>query len=301
MIYSLFVSCPKGLEYLLEDELKALGLTVTKVSPQGVYGQASLAILYELCLWSRLANRVQLILLKGAAPHSDALYQLCRAFAWDKVFLCEKSLAIEFHGSSQAFSNSMFGAQVIKDGIVDYFQELTGKRPMIDRKSPDIKLHAYLKNEEITISFDLTGYSLHQRGYRQEAGIAPLKENIAAAILIRAKWPELYEEGYALHDPFCGAGTIVIEAAQMAARIAPGLIRHDQSFHHWVLHDETLWHDVRAKAIQQKRPLSLILQGSDANLQMINKARENATLAGVQSLVLFNHHALKECRHNTRV
>ena len=202
MIFSLFVSCPKGLEYLLEDELKFLGLQVTRVSPQGVYGEGTLAIVYHLCLWSRLANRVQLVLFNGEAHHQQALYQLCRQYPWQTVFPADVTLAIEFHGSSPQIRNSMFGAQVVKDGVVDHCRELHGVRPTIVRDKPDVRLHAYLKNDHLTVSFDLTGYSLHQRGYRMQAGLAPLKENVAAAALIRAKWPQLAAEGYTLHDPF---------------------------------------------------------------------------------------------------
>lgn len=227
MKYSLFVSCPKGLEYLLEEELKGLGLEITRVSPQGVYGEASLTVTYQLCLWSRIANRVQLILFSGAAFNEQTMLQLCKHFHWQTVFTQDKSIAVEFHGASEHIRNTMFGAQVVKDGIVDHFRQLNGSRPSVDKDNPQILIHAYLKNDILTISLDLTGYSLHQRGYRSQAGLAPLKENVAAALLIRAKWPELAAKGYGLHDPFCGSGTLVIEAAMMAAHVAPGLLRQD--------------------------------------------------------------------------
>ena len=296
MIFSLFVSCPKGLEYLLEDELRALGLQVTRVSPQGVYGEGNLAIVYHLCLWSRLANRVQLILFSGEAYNQQAIYQLCHQYPWQTVFPADKTLGIEFHGESLQIRNTMFGAQVVKDGIVDHCRELYGTRPIIERETPQIRLHAYLKNDIITVSFDLTGYSLHQRGYRLEAGLAPLKENIAAAMLIRAKWPQLAAEGFALHDPFCGAGTLVIEAAMMAAHIAPGLIRNDQSLHHWTQHQPSLWDKIRVQALQQVKPVTVKLHGSDEDPQLIAMARANAERAGVTPLVEFHSMALNDCK-----
>ena len=296
MIFSLFVSCPKGLEYLLEDEVKALGLRVTRVSPQGVYGEGDLAIAYHLCLWSRLANRVQLILFNGEAHHQQALYQLCRQYPWQTVFSADKTLAIEFHGSSPEIRNTMFGAQVVKDGIVDHCREMQGVRPTIVRDQPEVRIHAYLKNDHLTVSFDLTGYSLHQRGYRTQAGLAPLKENVAAAMLIRAKWPQLAAEGYALHDPFCGAGTLVIEAAMMAAHIAPGLIRVDQALHHWAQHQPSLWEKIRHQALEQVKPVTVKLQGSDLNADLITAARANAERAGVSKLVEFNALALADCK-----
>ncbi len=296
MIFSLFVSCPKGLEYLLEEEVRALGLQVTRVSPQGVYGEGSLAVVYHLCLWSRLANRVQLILFSGEAHNQQALYQLCRQYPWQTVFSADKTLAIEFHGSSPQIRNTMFGAQVVKDGVVDHCRELHGVRPVIARTDPQIRLHAYLNNDSLTVSFDLTGYSLHQRGYRLQAGVAPLKENVAAAMLIRAKWPELATAGLSLHDPFCGAGTLVIEAAMMAANIAPGIIRDDQSLHHWAQHQPSLWEKIRVQALQQVKPVAVKLRGSDLNAELIAAACANAERAGVSPLVEFNAIALSDCK-----
>lgn len=288
MNYSLFVSCPRGLEYLLEEEVKALGLKVTRVSPQGVYGEATLVVIYHLCLWSRIANRVQLILFNGHASNEHTIRNLCAQFHWQTVFTHDKTIAVEFHGASEHIRNTMFGGQVVKDGIVDHFRKLDGTRPTVDKENPQILIHAYLKNEELTVSFDLTGYSLHQRGYRTKAGAAPIKENVAAALLIRAKWPELAAKGYSLHDPFCGSGTIVIEAAMMAAHIAPGLLRQDQSLQYWAQHQPSLWEKSRNLALQQVKPIAGKLIGTDADSKSIVLARANAERAGVLPLVEFN-------------
>lgn len=296
MNYSVFISCAKGLEYLLEDEVRALGLQAVRVSPQGVFGEAPLAILYQFCLWSRLANRVQVILFNGQAHNEQTLYQICHEFAWQTVFTADKSLAIEFHGTNAHIRNSMFGAQVIKDAIVDHFRKLSGQRPSVEKESPQIRLHAYLKHDIVTVSLDLTGYSMHQRGYRTQAGEAPLKETLAAAMLIRAQWPQLAAQGYSLHDPFCGSGTLVIEAAMMAAHIAPGLLRHDQALVHWVAHQPSLWEKIRVQALQQVKPVSGKLTGSDANAKLIPVARANAERAGVLPLVHFKPMAVKECK-----
>ena len=299
MIFSLFVSCPRGLEYLLEEEVRSLGLQVARVSPQGVYGEGDLAVVYQLCLWSRLANRVQVILFSGDACNQKALYQCCYEYPWETVFSADKTLAVEFHGESPEIRNTLFGAQVVKDGIVDHCRENHGTRPVIERNSPQIRIHAYLKHDTITVSFDVSGYSLHQRGYRLEAGMAPLKENIAAAMLTRAKWPELAKEGFALHDPFCGAGTLVIEAAMMAAEMAPGLIRNDQSVRHWAQHQPLLWEKTRADAIQQIKPITLVLRGSDNDATLIEHARANAARAGVSSLVEFSSTPLSDSKPTT--
>lgn len=295
MKMSLFVSCPKGLEYLLEEEVKALGLNVTRVSPQGVYGEASLAVIYLLCLWSRLANRVQVILFSGQARNEQMIYALCHQFPWQTLFSSDKTFAIQFHGLSTSIRNAMFGAQVVKDAVVDHFRKLDGSRPSIDRENPQIVLHAHLKQDELTVSFDVAGYSLHQRGYRTQAGAAPIKENIAAAMLVRARWPQYAEEGFALHDPFCGSGTIVIEAAMMAAHIAPGLLRDDQSLHHWVQHQPSLWEKLRAQALQEVKPVAHKLHGTDQDPVQITMAIANAARAGVGGLVAFTAQPLAEC------
>lgn len=295
MNYSLFISCPKGLEYVLEEELKTLGLQVSRVSPQGVYGEATLSVAYSLCLWSRVANRVQVILFSGAVSDEQSLRQICTEFDWPTVFSEDKSIAIEFHGASEHIRNTMFGAQVVKDGVVDHFRRLNGSRPCVDKENPQIRLHAYLKNDLLTVSFDLTGYSLHQRGYRRLAGKAPLKENVAAAVLLRAKWPELAAQGYTLHDPFCGSGTLVIEAAMMAAHMAPGLLRQDQSVHYWAQHQPALWETLRADAQAKMKPLSAPLLGTDSESHAITMAIANAERAGVLPFVAFNMLAVKDC------
>ncbi len=296
MIFSVFVSCPKGLEYVLEDELKALGFGVNRVSPHGVYGEVDLAMIYRVCLWSRVAGRVHLILFSGPAEDQRALYSLCRAFAWDTLFSAEKTLAVTFHGESPTFRHTLFGAQVIKDAVVDFFRESTGIRPMVDRDDPAISLHAHLKHDTITVSLDLAGYSLHQRGYRLQAGAAPLKENVAAALLIRARWPELFDAGYTLHDPCCGAGTLVIEAAMMAAHIAPGSLREDHAFVHWKGHQPLLWETLKQDAGRDVKPLAFRLLGSDSDSTLLAFAHANAERAGVSEWVEWKTMPLVEAR-----
>jgi 23S rRNA (guanine2445-N2)-methyltransferase / 23S rRNA (guanine2069-N7)-methyltransferase len=295
-LFSLFVSCPKGLEYLLEDEVKALGLYVERVSPQGVYGHGSLTVIYQLCLWSRLANRVQLVLFSDEAHNQEGIYQLCRQFPWQTIFSVDKTLAIAFHGASTEIRHSMFGAQVVKDGIVDYFRDFCGTRPTVSKDKPDILLHAYLKQDQLSLNLDLAGYSLHQRGYRKQAGLAPIKENVAAALLMRAGWPEKAAAGFALQDPFCGAGTLMIEAAMMVAQIAPGLLREDQSLQHWVQHQAALWEKLRREATEQARPVSISLSGSDPDPQMLSMATANAQRARVAEFIDFQTQDLGQCR-----
>ena len=293
MLYKLFVSCPRNMEYLLEDELVSLGLPITKVSPQGVYADANLKLLYEICIWSRIANRVQLILFSGEVFNEQSLNKLCSEYHWSDVFSVDKTIAIHFHGEAAFINNSMYGAQLVKDGIVDYFKQF-GDRPNVDKKNPDIRLHAHLKRNTLTVSLDLMGYSLHQRGYRSNAGEAPIKENVAASILQRVQWKNLAAEGYRFVDPFCGSGTFVIEAAMIAANIAPGLLRHNNALSNWCGHDAELWGDVVADAKSQRTEAVNPIIGYDVNKYVLNIARDNAMSAGVEDLVSFEHQSIED-------
>ena len=295
MNFPIFVSCPRGLVNLLEEEVQALGLAITERSSFGVSGEASLTLIYQLCIWSRLANRIHVILFSGQVSRPETIQQLCYQYPWQTVFSAEKTFSVSFHGSSPNIRNTMFGAQLVKDGIVDYFRKAQQKRPQVDRVRPDITIQAHLAQDTLNVSLDVTGYSLHQRGYRLEAGQAPLKENMAAALLMRANWPKLMREGYALQDPFCGSGTIVIEAAMMAANIAPGLIRDDQSLHHWSQHQNSLWNKLRAQALAMITPYHGSLHGSDHDQRILNKARMNAERAGVQKMIAWEPLDIKAC------
>lgn len=296
MLFPIFVSCPKGLENLLTLELEALGLQNLKNNPQGVYGDATLETIYQITLWSRLANRVHLILYTGQAYNSQVLYQTCQQFPWQTVFSGDKTLKIQFHGTSEQLRNEMYSAQVVKDAIVDHFRNLSGQRPNVDKRDADVQVHAYLKHEQVTLSLDLVGYSLHQRGYRTEQGAAPLKENVAAALLWRMNWPKIVSQGGYFADLMCGSGTIVIEAAMIALRMAPGLLRTDQGFDSWTQHQPALWEKCRQAAREQRRHLDIRLFGNDANRRVLEYAKANARRAGVDAYISWGHQAIKNSK-----
>jgi 23S rRNA (guanine2445-N2)-methyltransferase / 23S rRNA (guanine2069-N7)-methyltransferase len=293
MIFPILVTCPKGLEYLLEEELISLGLTEIKVSPQGVYGAATLSLIYKISLWSRIANRVLLILLQSTGvTDPKQLHALCYQLPWQSYFHLPTRLAIRFQGTSPNIRSTMFGAQVIKDAIVDYCRAEGLERPVIDREHPNVCLRAYLHKEQVMLCLDLVGHSLHQRGYRLVAGEAPLKENVAVALLKRAKWGE---DVPALYDPFCGSGTIVIEAAMMAARIAPGLLREDHAFSYWLAHDSEEWARCRASARQQQVTPQAQFYARDVDPKMITIGQENAARAGVAAYIQWEVEEVAAC------
>ncbi|MFP8965288.1 bifunctional 23S rRNA (guanine(2069)-N(7))-methyltransferase RlmK/23S rRNA (guanine(2445)-N(2))-methyltransferase RlmL [Pokkaliibacter sp. CJK22405] len=283
------VTCPKGLELLLEAEVQSLGATSARQTVAGVFCEGDLEVGYRLCLWSRFANRVLLILNEWEADNADDLYAGVKAVDWIEHMSADGTLAVDFHGKAADIRHSHFGALRVKDAIVDQMREQFGKRPSVDAKTPDLRISASLFKQKATVSIDLSGDSLHRRGYRQQAGAAPLKENLGAAILRRANWEEIASAGGRLIDPMCGSGTLLIEAALMAMDIAPGLGRWRFGFNQWKKHDGALWQQLREEATQRKR-IGLEkgcgeIRGYDDNPQVIRTAEANIQRAGLEKFV----------------
>lgn len=286
----LFITCPKGLEEPLLEELKLLGATSLKLTQAGVRVEADLEFAYRACLWSRLANRVLLLLDLVPAADAQALYDGVYAIDWLAHLRPEGTLTVDFNGRSDAINNTHFGALKVKDAIVDAVRDKTGSRPSVERKRPDLRINVHLKREQAQIAIDLSGESLHRRGYRLLAGAAPMKENLAAAILARAgiktgatDLPDL------ILDPMCGSGTLLTEAAMILADIAPGLKRRQFGFDRWIQHEAPLWNRLRDEA-QARRDAGLAeplpqLCGYDADAQVLERARANAAELGIEALI----------------
>jgi len=221
-----FATAPKGLNELLREELTTFGAENIKTQPTGATFDGELEVGYRSCLWSRLANRIYLVLLETELPNQEALSSVVQSIDWSQHLDKEGTFAVSFSGQGLGITHSHYGALKIKDGIVDYYREHYQVRPSIDTEVPDIRVHGHLNRNQLTLSLDLSGYSLHQRGYREGIQVeAPLKENVAAAILMRANWPEIARQGGAFYDPMCGSGTFLVEAALMASDTAPGLAK----------------------------------------------------------------------------
>jgi len=284
--YALFITCPKDIERLLVSELQSLDITVGKTTLAGVYAQTNLEGIYRIHLRSRLANRVLLILAETTVTNADDLYQAVHAVDWHHHMLPHHSLWIEATGHCPGINTNQFAAQKIKDALVDKLRTDTGLRPNIQKDEPDIAINVHVHQGIATICLDLSGMSLHRRGYRQEATEAPLKENLAAALLIQAGWPALASEDAALVDPMCGSGTLLIEGAMIAANIAPGLYRHYFGFLAWLGHDAMLWQSLRQAALDQREQALAceswpLICGYDAEPKAISIARSNITRAGL--------------------
>lgn len=284
-LYPLVLTSPKGLETLLLDEATELGLQDGRAQVAAVQGLGSLETAYRLCLWSRLANRVLLVLGRFPVDNAEALYQAVRGIDWSEHLLPSGSLAVEFTGRGAGIDNTHFGALKVKDGIVDALRAQSGQRPSVDKYDPDLRVHARLERGELVLSLDLSGFSLHQRGYRLQQGAAPLKENLAAAILIRAGWPRIAAEGGALADPMCGVGTFLVEAGMIAADIAPNLKREKWGFSNWLGHVPAVWKKLHEEATARAaaglaRP-PLWIRGYEADPRLIQPGRNNIERAGL--------------------
>ncbi|EKE01194.1 MAG: hypothetical protein ACD_21C00195G0002 [uncultured bacterium] len=284
-----FATCPKNLEGLLEDELRSLGAKSTKQTVAGVKFTGDLAFAYRACLWSRLANRILLPLAEFNAADAAALYDGVRRIKWLDHLRSTDSFVVDFSGVSSTIKNSHFGALKVKDAIVDQIRERTGTRPNINKDDPDLRINVYLYHETATISIDLSGESLHKRGYREEAGAAPLKENLAAAILYRSKWLEFAKQGKPLLDPMCGSGTILIEGAMMAQDYAPGLLRKNFGFSKWLHHAPQIWQELRKEAEERRKAgaqqLKAEIRGYDTDPKMVGIARRNIADAGLENTI----------------
>ncbi|MCE8015819.1 bifunctional 23S rRNA (guanine(2069)-N(7))-methyltransferase RlmK/23S rRNA (guanine(2445)-N(2))-methyltransferase RlmL [Halomonas sp. MCCC 1A17488] len=294
-------TCPRGLEELLADELRALGAEPHKTTVAGVHFRADLEVAYRACLWSRLANRIVLSLLREEnIERPEALHRVVAGVDWSQHLPPGATLAVDFHGRSEQIRHTRFGAQTVKDGVVDALQAQGRPRPGIDLQRPDLRLYAHLHRGRLTLGVDLSGDSLHRRGYRRDVGHAPLKENLAAALLIRAGWPQRLRDGEALVDPLCGAGTLLIEAALMAADMAPNLGRVRFGFHGWAQHDEALWAELKREAearasIGRKRCRNR-LYGFDQSPPALAAAKSNAMRAGIPALIAFSGASLGQLR-----
>jgi len=280
-----FAACPRHVADLLAGELRALGLEVGREHPAGVEFAGPLVDGYRACLWSRTASRVLLALGELPLESADSLYAAVRALPWQDHLSSTGSLAVDVVGQGPSWlRHSRFAAQKVKDAVVDCLRDRDGNRPSVDLDAPDLRINLRLAGQHASLAIDLSGEPLHRRGYRQSGVEAPLKENLAAALLLRCGWPALAASGAAFVDPMCGSGTLVIEAALMAADVAPGLLRRRFGFERWRGHDDGAWQAVRGEALDRRRPDMLgagRLRGYDRDQTAIRAALANSGRSGV--------------------
>lgn len=291
MEHNILVTTAKGLDQLLFAEIEAICPNVNlKQIPGGVYVNGEITDAYKICLWSRLANRVLWILTHAPAANEQELYNAANAIDWPAQFHFASDFMVQFNGTTKAINNTQFGALRIKDGIVDRFVEEGTSRPSVSKLSPAITIHARLHRDEILIAIDLSGKSLHQRHYREDTGEAPLKEHVAAAMLYRSGFAKALTEfdSVTLLDPMCGSGTIAIEAALMAAKIAPGLARTKWGFDAWLGHNKSIWNDLKETALAEQQSHNHRIFANDIDRNLVRIAKANADNAGVFANIQFS-------------
>lgn len=274
--------------------------------------EGTLETAYRACLWSRVASRILLPLKTFSAPNPAKLYGGVKSIRWSEHLGPDNTLAVDYTVSGQAqapqetISHTHFGALKAKDAIVDQFRSTHGTRPSVDPLQPDVRIHIHVNAGEATVSLDLSGESLQRRGYRLEGGKAPLKENLAAAILLYSAWPRKLREARQAEDsapsfidPMCGSGTLPIEAGLIATNTAPGLNRTYFGFLGWRGHDPKLWERLKAEArekiIQDPKALPKIV-GYDENPQAVKVALANIERAGLRGKVHVEKRELSQCQ-----
>ena len=282
----LFATTARGFEELLKSELTELGAQDAKVAQGGVHYWADDETLYRTLLWSRLSSRILLPIVQAKVFSDLDLYSAVVGVNWLDYFDEKVHFFVDFNGTNQEIRHTQFGAMRVKDGIVDYFERHGRARPNVDKEQPDIRIHAYLNRDDVVLSLDLSGDALHMRGYREDTGKAPLRETLAAAIVLRSSW----QKGTPLVDPMCGSGTLLIEAAQMEAQIAPQLYRLHWGFDFWQGHNQAAWEKVKEEALalaeaEKQRENPPHFYGFDLDHRVLQKAKQNAKNAGVAHLM----------------
>ena len=294
--YNFFASCARGVEPILDGELRPLGAAEAGITAGGVRFSGTLEAALRACLWSRTAGRIYLVLGSQAAATTKDIYEAVRAVSWEEHVAPKGTIAVDFKGIGAGVSNTMFGAQLVKDAVVDRLRDRRGERPSVDPERPDILINCRLARGGIEVRIDLSGPSLHLRGYRTETGSAPLRETLAAALLIKADWPAIAGEGGPFLDPLCGSGTLVIEAAMLAADAAPGLFRERWGFAAWPGFERGTWDGLIAEA-RERRESGISKAppcfGFDIDKQVIKIARHNAKRAQVETLARFETRPLE--------
>ena len=289
-------TAPVGAASVLAEELVQFGAHDIRERSHDVKFQGTLDVGYRTCLWSRTATRVLLSLGSIDASSSKNVYEAVKRIDWREHIAPGATLACDCSGGNESIRHTIYGSQLLKDAVCDNLRDATGERPNIRPERPDVLLHLHVEGRTAVLSVDFSGESLHRRGYRSEGGRAPLKENVAAAVLLRAGWPQVAEQGGVLLDPMCGSGTFLTEGALIAADAAPAIDRGYFGFLGWRGHEPDTWEQLRAEARARRaaRTARRCILGSDIDSEAVRMAIANAEQAGVADWVHIEKRSLSE-------
>ncbi|NJL00157.1 MAG: RNA methyltransferase [Spirulinaceae cyanobacterium SM2_1_0] len=279
-----FATVARGLEPIAAQEIRDLGGQSVEPGFAGVSFQGDRQLLYRVNLWGRTLFRVLEPLAEFPCRDAAALYRGVQAVDWADYLTPDQTLAVRATGSNRALNHSHFTALQVKNAVVDQQRDRFGKRSSVDAERPDLWLNLHIYGDRATLSRDSSGTSLHRRGYRPAVGPAPLKESLAAALLVLAEWqPEI-----PLLDPLCGSGTVPLEAALRSLRIAPGMLRAEFAFEYWPDFDAELWQRLQQEAVQQElSDLPAPIWGRDHDAAVLAQAQANAERCGVGDRLSF--------------
>ncbi|WP_082133701.1 THUMP domain-containing protein [Vogesella sp. EB] len=281
---ALFASCPRGLEKLLAEEISQQGGSELQLTDGGVHFTGNQEVMMRVNLHSRTASRLLQQLAQGSFQIERDIYTLAKSIDWPALFDISNTIKVKTDGHARLRSID-YVSLIVKDAICDRFRALNDERPSVDTRRPDIRIRVFLSGFDVQIYLDTSGEALFKRGWRDETGEAPLRENLAAGILLSAG----YNGSQPLLDPMCGSGTFLVEAADIALNRAPGRLRNF-AFEKLNTHNDLLWHSIRNDAELAVRPLEkLAIYGNDASLEMVEIARHNLTRCGLESLVSLSH------------
>lgn len=280
-VSAMFAPCPRGLEGVLAEELAALGATSIDKRNNGVAFCGDNAVMMRANLESRTASRILIQLAQGPYRSEQDVYKLALTIDWPRWFAVGKTIKVKTDGVGSALRSLDFISLKVKDAVCDRFRQADLGRPSVDTRYPDVRIHVFLSADQATVYIDSSGEPLFKRGWREDTGEAPLRENLAAGILLLAG----YDGSQALLDPMMGSGTFLVEAADIALNRAPGRLR-DFAFRDLRSFDAVEWESVQARARQAEKPLrALPIRGSDVSVQMLVKTRHNLKQAGLHGLV----------------
>ena len=289
--YRMLAKTFKGLEQVLAQELIELGANNVLIERRAVSFEGDKALLYRANFCLRTALRVLVPVISFRAKDTDGLYEQLKRIDWSRYMTAETSFAIDATVYSEVFRNSRFVTYRVKDAIVDYWSAKAGKRPNVQVTDPDLLLNVHIADQQITVSLDSSGESLHKRGYRVANTEAPISEVLAAGMLLMAGWKGQSD----FYDPMCGSGTLPIEAALIARNIAPGVFRKSFAFEKWPDFDAELWSDIYNDD-SQEREFTHKIYGSDASFYAIQQATKNVKSAGVAQDVELRQVRLEELK-----
>lgn len=292
-----YVTCAQGLAPYVRNELLAIGVDATE-SGTGVTFTGEFKDAYNACLWVRCGSRVLLELKEGKFTSLDQLHKELTLFPWSSHMRETDTFSTKVTIRRAGNIHTHFAALRVKDAIVDYFTDLMGTRPNVDVDDPDLRFYLHISEDRYTLYLDMSGDPLHKRGFRTEQGAAPIKENLAAALLYRSNWPEKAANNENFIDPLCGAGTILIEAALMARDIAPGIYRNDFGFMRWRHFKKAEWDEcyqaAKQRAVEGEARYEGTLVGVERSSMMIGITKANADRARVLKNMVFKHMSFQD-------